>query len=195
MQDKELRPGATAVSSHHAKESPRDLVPRKSKADRVLEHQTERALQLILESTDLRTEDEGERRARVRRLEEESDRKLFEDLLGFDSCSDSSSTSDAGQSSFTLGDLSHKSVFNPETREEFLTLRETLLPILSRNSQNPHYGSFLVELIPQLARDLPAEEVRKIESMLIRIFNEKVKKEREVQRPYKKASTQKRSTS
>lgn len=176
-----------------SKEEERVATTRKSKAERIKDHQAERALHLIRTSKKVNDEeDEGERRVRLRRLEEEADLKLAEDMLSI--CSGSDNSSDVPDVSSTLVDLGSISIFNPESRQDFQRLLKTLVPIISRNFQNPHYVAFLQEFLSQLAQDVPGEEIRKIISVLTRLSNQKAKEEKAIEKSCKRRGTQKGKT-
>ena len=85
-------------------------------------------------------------------------------------------------------------LFNPITKAQFETLRNTLVPILCSSSEKGYYGIFLQEMYKQLARDLPSEQIKKIASGLTALSNEKLKEEKAGDKSNKKSKAQKTKT-
>ena len=75
-------------------------------------------------------------------------------------------------------DLSSLSIFNPNTKDQFTKLRETLTPLIAANSKKGQYSLFLQEFTKQIAKDLPSEQIKKIASGLTTLSNEKMKEEK-----------------
>jgi len=76
-------------------------------------------------------------------------------------------------------DLSAMKLFNPTTRDQFVTLRETLVPLVAgQNTSKAHYGLFVQELVRSLVKDLSSEQIKKIASVVTTASNEKMKEEK-----------------
>lgn len=88
-------------------------------------------------------------------------------------------------------DLGSLPLFEPKTKTQFESLRETLIPVISKNSQKAHYVLFLQELTKQLAKDLPSDQIKKIASGLTALSNEKMKEEKQADKGGKKSKAQK----
>lgn len=87
-------------------------------------------------------------------------------------------------------DLTSLPIFDPKTKTQFELLRDTLIPIVGKNSSKPHYVLFLQEFTKQLSKDLPSNEIKKIASTLTALSNEKMKEEKAATNP-KKSKAQK----
>ncbi|CAJ2501162.1 Uu.00g040150.m01.CDS01 [Anthostomella pinea] len=178
---------------------------KKSKAQRVAEHQAQRAHRLAEggASSDEEEETEAERRERMRRTEKEADLNHARDLFG-----DAGISLSNGRKATTIGsaipidasdpnktvDLASLPLFNPQTKLQFETLRNTMVPIVGNNSKKAHYTLFLQEFSKQLAKDLPSDQIKKIASALTAFGNEKMKEEKAAEKGGKKTKAQKTKT-
>jgi len=97
---------------------------------------------------------------------------------------------DAKDPSATV-DLTSLPLFDPKTKAQFETLRDTLVPVVSGNSRKAHYVLFLQEFTKQLAKDLPSDQIKKIASGLTALSNEKMKEEKAADKTGKKSKAQK----
>lgn len=88
-------------------------------------------------------------------------------------------------------DLASLPLFDPKTKAQFETLRETLIPIVAKNHPKAHYVLFLQEFTKQLAKDLPSDQIKKIASGLTALSNEKMKEEKQADKGGKKSKAQK----
>lgn len=170
---------------------------KKSKSQRIAERKAEHERRLAEEETDESSEDEADKRERLRRTEQEADLKHAEDLFGNIGISNRKATTpanavviDAKNPSATV-DLTKLPLFDPKTKTQFEQLRETLVPIISTNSKKAHYVLFLQEFTKQLAKDLPSEQIKKISSTLTTLGNEKMKEEKAAEKGGKKSKAQK----
>lgn len=91
-------------------------------------------------------------------------------------------------------DLATLPLFNPTTKAQFETLRETLVPILTANAKKAHYVLFLQEFTKALAKDLPSDQIKKISSTLTTLGNEKMKEEKTAEKGGKKTKAAKTKT-
>lgn len=143
-------------------------------------------------------ETEQERRARLRQQELDGSRAQAEELFGDLSLNKKrtgkavtlTDESDPGKSI----DLSALSIFNPTTKDQFLKLRETLVPLLTANSKKGQYSLFLQEFTKQIAKDLPSDQIKKIASGLTTLSNEKMKEEKAAEKGGKKTKAAKTKT-
>lgn len=144
-------------------------------------------------------EDEGIKRERLRKTEQEADLKHAEDLFGNIGINKNRSApkaviTDPNDPSKAL-DISSLPLFNPTTKEQFLRLRETLVPILAANSRKAQYTLFMQEFTKQIVKELPSEQIKKIASGLSTQANEKLKEEKAAEKGGKKTKAAKSKTS
>ena len=168
---------------------------KKSKAQRIAELKAERAAALAAADT-FDDEDEAERRNRLRAAEKESDLKHAEDLFGGAPSRSgrtigSSVVVDSSDPTNAV-DLGAMPLFNPTTKAQFETLRNTLVPLLTQHSKKPHYTLFLQELSKQLTKELASDQVKKIASTLTTVSNERLKEEKLAEKGGKKTKGQKK---
>jgi len=174
----------------------------KSRAQRIEEKRLEnmRRRQMEDEETSDEDEDEDEKRERLRRTEKDSDLKHAEDLFGDAGLSAKRTTAkpitvaDPNDSANAI-DLSTLSIFNPQTKDQFTKLRETLAPLLAENVKKGHYTLFMQEFSKQICKDLPSEQIKKIASGLTTLSNEKMKEEKAAEKGGKKTKAAKTKTS
>ena len=144
-------------------------------------------------------ETEEERRQRLRQEELDGSRAQAEELFG-ELAVGKSKTAKAvtvtDESDPTKSvDLSSLSIFNPNTKDQFTKLRETLTPLLANNSKKGQYSLFLQEFCKGIARDLPSDQIKKIASGLTTLSNEKMKEEKAAEKGGKKTKAAKTKTS
>lgn len=141
-------------------------------------------------------EDEATARARLRQTEQDSDLKHAEDMFGDVGINKNRSAikavviADPSDPSSAL-DLSSLALFNPNTKDQFLKLRETLTPILASNSKKAQYTLFMQEFTKQIVKDLPSDQIKKIASGLTTLSNEKMKEEKAAEKGGKKTKAAK----
>ncbi|KAF1929635.1 translation initiation factor eIF3 subunit [Didymella exigua CBS 183.55] len=171
----------------------------KSKAQRIEEHR-QAALRRRQDEEDYESEEETEeeRRQRLRQAEQDGSRAQAEELFGELSVGKSKTAkaitvSDSGDPTNSI-DLSAMPLFNPNTKDQFLKLRETLIPLLSNNSKKGQYSLFLQELCKGIAKDLPSDQIKKIASGLTTLSNEKMKEEKAAEKGGKKTKAAKTKT-
>lgn len=173
---------------------------KKSKAQRIQEHQEERKRLEESDSDDYSSEDEADRRARLRQNEQDSDLKHAEDLFG-----DIDLNRNRGKSkAIVVGDasdptkaidLSAMPLFKPTTKDQFNTLTNTLIPLLTANSKKAQYALWAPEFAKQLVKDLPSDQIKKVASALTTLSNEKMREERQADKGGKKSKAAKTKTS
>lgn len=83
-------------------------------------------------------------------------------------------------------DLTTLPVFKPNTKNEFVELREILVPLLTANSKKAHYPLFIQEFVRQLSKDMPSEQIRKVASGVTTLANERQKEEKAAEKGGKK---------
>jgi len=143
-------------------------------------------------------EDESEKRARLRKIEQDADMQNAEDLFGAVGVSKDRSAkpvllANPEDPSQTV-ELSSLKIFNPATREQFLELRETLVPLIAANAKKAQYTTFMQEFAKQIVKDLPSEQIKKIASALTTLSNEKMKDEKAAEKGGKKSKAAKTKT-
>jgi len=192
------REKAKVAAEKKAKEDAEAAANKKSKAQRIAERQAANAKKLAEESEEESSEDEAQKRERLRRTEQEADLKHAEDLFGSVGISNSRKATTAANAVVvdpndptSTVDLSIIPLFDPKTKTQFEKLRDTLIPVLTQNSQKAHYVLFLQEFTKQLAKDLPSEQIKKIASGLTALSNEKMKEEKAADKSGKKSKAQK----
>lgn len=144
-------------------------------------------------------EDEATRRARLRKTEKDADLAHAEDLFGSIGIRNRSAPkpvthADPNDPTSTI-DLSALSIFNPQTKDQFVKLRETLVPLLASNAKKAHYVLFLQEFTKQIAKDLPSDQIKKVASGLTTLSNEKMKEEKLAEKGGKKSKAAKTKVS
>lgn len=174
----------------------------KSRAQRIKERQEENMRRRLAgeEESDDSDEDEATRRARLRKSEQDADLAHAEDLFGGAGLSVGTKPRVAGPKAVTLTDesdpnnvidLSSLKIFNPQTKDQFTHLRETLTPLISNNSKKAQYSLFLQEFAKQIAKGLPSEQIKKVASGLTTLANEKMKEEKAAEKGGKKTKAAK----
>ncbi|KAF2857774.1 translation initiation factor eIF3 subunit [Piedraia hortae CBS 480.64] len=180
---------AEAKASHKSKSQRR--------AERIEENMRKKQHVLDMDSSD--DEDEAAKRARLRAAEKESDLRNAEDLFG----GAGSGKADRGIKPITVVDekdpgnaidLSSMKLFNPATPQQFLKLRETLVPLLTANSKKPSYATFMPELAKQLCKEMSSEQIKKVASALTTLSNEKMREEKAAEKGGKKTKAAKTKT-
>ncbi|KAI9724336.1 MAG: hypothetical protein M1812_000404 [Candelaria pacifica] len=173
----------------------------KSKSQRVEERRvaTMRRKQEEADDTSSEEEDEATKRERLRRTEQDSDLKHAEDLFGNIGISKNRSAAkpvvaQKPDDPTNTIDLSSLPVFNPNTRDQFAKLRETLVPILTANSRKAHYTMFMQDFTKEVVKDLPSDQIKKIASGLTTLSNEKMKEEKAADKGGKKSKAAKTKT-
>ena len=166
---------------------------KKSKAQRIQEISQRRKMEEEEETTS--DEDEAEKRERLRKTEQESDLKHAEDLFGDVGIKNRSAAkaiviADASDPTKSI-DLSSLALFNPVGKDQFLKLRETLVPLLASNSKKGPYLLFMQEFTKQIVKDLPSSEIKRIASGLTTLSNEKMKEEKAAEKGGKKTKAAK----
>lgn len=141
-------------------------------------------------------EDEASKRARLRQTEQEADLKHAEDMFGNIGINKNRSATKAvvvadPSDPTSAIDLSSLPLFNPNTKDQFLKLRETLTPVLTANAQKGQYTLFMQEFTKQIVKDLPSEQIKKIASGLTTLSNEKMKEEKAAEKGGKKSKAAK----
>ncbi|KAF2098605.1 translation initiation factor eIF3 subunit [Rhizodiscina lignyota] len=191
------REKAKKAAEEKAKAEAEAAKNKKTKAQRIEERRNERLKQKEEEGDDESSdEDEAEKRARERRQEIEGDLKHAEDLFGNIGISNKRATgkpvtiADPSDATNTI-DLSSLAIFNPNTKDQFAKLNDTLAPLISANSKKGQYVLFLQEFTKRLCKDLPSDQVKKISSGLTTLSNEKMKEEKAAEKGGKKSKAAK----
>ena len=192
------REKAKKAAEAKAKAEAEAAANKKTKAQRIEEKRmaTMRRKAEEEEESSSEEEDEATARARLRQTEQDSDLKHAEDMFGNIGISKSRSATkavviaDPSDLSSTV-DLSSLPLFNPNTKDQFLKLRETLTPILASNSKKAQYTLFMQEFTKQIVKDLPSDQIRKIASGLTTLSNEKMKEEKAAEKGGKKTKAAK----
>lgn len=143
-------------------------------------------------------ETEAEKRARLKQQELDGSRAQAEELFGDLGISKKRTgkavtITDESSPGETI-DLSSLAIFNPNTKDQFTKLRETLVPLIGGNAKKGQYSLFLQEFSKQIAKDLPSEQIKKIASGLTTLSNEKMKEEKAAEKGGKKTKAAKTKT-
>jgi len=193
------REKAKKATEAKAKADADALANKKSKSQRIEEKRLEtmrRKQQEEEDDSSSEDEDEAVKRERLRRTEQDADLKHAEDLFGDIGISKDRSApktvvaADPSDPTSSV-DLSSLPLFNPNTKDQFVKLRETLVPILAANSKKAQYTLFMQEFAKQVVRDLPSEQIKKIASGLTTLANEKMKEEKAAEKGGKKTKAAK----
>lgn len=132
-------------------------------------------------------------------MEKDADLKNAEDLFGDIGISTKRSTSKPvtisdPQDSTKSVDLSSLKIFDPQSRDQFNQLRDTLVPLLAANKSKPQYITFMQEFSKAIVKDLPSEQIKKVSSTLTALSNEKMKEEKAAEKGGKKSKAAKTKT-
>lgn len=192
------REKAKKAAEAKAKTEAEAAANKKSKAQRIEEKRmaTMRRKAEDEEESSSEEEDEATTRARLRQTEQDSDLKHAEDMFGNAGLNKNRSTTKAvviadPSDPSSVVDLSSLALFNPNTKDQFLRLRETLTPILVSNSKKAQYTLFMQEFTKQIVKDLPSDQIKKIASGLTTLSNEKMKEEKAAEKGGKKTKAAK----
>lgn len=170
---------------------------KKSKSQRIEEKRTATMRKKMEEEEESSSEEEDEasKRERLRQTEQDADLKHAEDLFGNIGISKNRGTTKAvvldPSDPLKSIDLASLSLFHPPSKEGFVTLRDTVAPIIAANSKKPHYTMFMQEFAKQLVKDLPSDQIKKIASGLTTLSNEKMKEEKAAEKGGKKTKAAK----
>lgn len=144
-------------------------------------------------------EDTATRLERMRQMEKEADLANAADLFGEigvrkDARPPKPVTLSVAADPTQTVELSSLRIFDPSTRDQFVELRETLVPLLAANAQKAQYSPFIVEFARQIVKDLPSEQIKKVASGLTTMANEKMKEEKAAEKGGKKSKAAKTKT-
>ncbi|KAL1958786.1 hypothetical protein VTO42DRAFT_3905 [Malbranchea cinnamomea] len=193
------REKAAKAAEAKAKAEAEAAAQKKSKAQRIKEHQERRKAQKAAEDDDSSEEDEAARRARLKATEKESDLKHAEDLIGDIDLNQKRS----GPKSAVIADpndptksidLGTIPLFRPATKQQFQDLTSTLIPLLTAQSKKPQYALWVQDFARQLVKDLPSADIKKVASALTTAGNEKLKEEKAAEKGGKKSKGSKKAT-
>lgn len=144
-------------------------------------------------------EEESEKRARLRKTEQDSDLKHAEDLFanvglnGRKTASKAVVVEDKDNPGQAI-DLSQLALFKPGTKSQFDALSAALVPLLTSSSAKPHYSIWAAQFVKQICTDLPSVEIKKAASGLTALSNEKMKEEKTQDKGGKKTKAAKTKT-
>ena len=195
------REKAKKAAETKAKAEAEAAANRKSKSQRIEEKRMENMRRKMEEEdeTSSEEEDEADKRERLRKTEQAADLRHAEDLFDNVGISKNRSSKPVAvadpKDPHNAIDLSSFPLFNPTTKDQFLKLGETLVPILASNSKKAQYTLFLQDFTRQLVKELPSEQIKKIGSSLTTLSNEKMKEEKAAEKGGKKTKAAKNKSS
>ena len=139
-------------------------------------------------------------KAKLRQQQQEADLKHAEDLIGNIGIKPARAETKTvvqtdSKDPTSAVDLSSLPIFTPTTKDQFLKLRETLVPLITANSKKAQYALFLQEFSKQIVKDLPSDQIKKIASGITTLSNEKMKEEKAAEKGGKKTKAAKSKTS
>ncbi|KAJ6259934.1 Eukaryotic translation initiation factor [Drechslerella dactyloides] len=195
----EEREKAKKKAEADAKKAAEAAANKKSKTERIAEHQAknaaerERLAQLLEEADDPRLAKELGRQAEL-----EADLATAGDLLGAVAIGSQNTRRSAGDRSLlqhttesgehiTL-DLADLPLFQPKLKAEFDDIRTKLVPLFANMSKKGHYPIFLTEFFRETAKSLSSEQIKKIGSALTTLSNERMREEKAADTKGKKVS-------
>lgn len=167
---------------------------KKTKAQRIEEHREQRRLEEDMD--DLEVEDETDRRARLRKTEQEADLAHAEDLFGSVDHKPNKGApkaiviSDSSDPTKSV-DLSAMPLFKPVTKDQFTRLSDTLVPLITPHAKKPQYSLWAQDFVRRLVKELPSAEIKKIASAITTASNEKMREERAADKGNKKTKAAK----
>lgn len=141
------------------------------------------------------SEDEADKRERLRATEQEADLKHAEDLLasglGPKSRGAKAVVIENKDKPGETIDLSSIALFKPATKTQFEGLSEVLVPLLRGSSSKPHFSIWAQNFCKQICQDMPSADIKKVASALTALSNEKMKEEKAQEKGGKKTKAQK----
>lgn len=144
------------------------------------------------------TEDEADKRARLREAEKNADFKNAEDLLdsglGQKKRATKAIVIENKDKPGEAIDLSSIALFKPATKTQFEALSEVLVPLLRASSNKPHFSIWAQNFTKQICQDMPSAEIKKAASALTALSNEKMKEEKQADKTGKKTKAQQTKT-
>ena len=174
---------------------------KKSRAQRIEEKREAHMKAKMASDDSSEDEDEADKRARLRKTEQEADLKNAEDLFSGIGISKSRTAvnkaaivQDPANSENTI-DLTKLPIFNPTTKDQFTRLRETVAPLIAANAKKGQYPLFMEEFSKEITRDLTSDQIKKISSKLATLSNEKMKEEKAAEKGPKRSKAAKTKTS
>ncbi|KAK9472568.1 eukaryotic translation initiation factor 3 subunit J [Dipodascopsis tothii] len=129
----------------------------------------------LAELAEEENETEAERRARLQRMQLESDLNNAADLFGGVDLDDDTKQVAAATAEVDLASLP---LFQPKTKAEFEELSKQLADVLTGLAKAPNYMIFLPQFMKALAAPLSSDNTRKCTSVLTAYGNEKLKDEK-----------------
>ncbi|EGD85338.2 uncharacterized protein TERG_01613 [Trichophyton rubrum CBS 118892] len=199
------REKAQKAAAAKAKAEAEALANKKSRSQRIAEHQAAAARRRAEEESEEESDSEEDlaaKREKLRRTEQDADLKHAEDLFGdIDlnrtrnrTAPNKSVISDANDPTKSI-DLASIPLFKPGTKPQFTALTNALVPLLTAQSKKPAYTLWLQDFTKQLVKDLPSQEIKKIASAMTAASNEKLKEEKAADKSGKKTKAAKTKTS
>lgn len=91
-------------------------------------------------------------------------------------------------------DLGALPLFNPTTKAQFDALRQTLGPLLSAHACKGAYSLFAQDLVRELCAALPSDQIKKINSSLTTLANDRLREEKAADKGSKKTKAAKTKT-
>ncbi|CAK7267811.1 Translation initiation factor 3 subunit J component [Sporothrix epigloea] len=181
----------------------------KAKKQSIAEKKAERARQQAeadAEAAMIACETEAERRERLRRNEQDADLQHAADMFGDAGLSAGTGTRKSAAvlkaSAISVSasdptktvDLGSLPLLNPTTKQQFDKLQLTLGPIISAHSQKGPYVMFAQNFIRELCKSLPSDQIKKINSSLTALANDRLREEKASEKGGKKTKAAKTKT-
>jgi translation initiation factor 3 subunit J len=138
--------------------------------------------------------------ARLRRTEKDSDLKHAENLFGDIDLNRNRGSpkavvvGDASDPTKAI-DLSAMPLFKPTTKDQFATLTNVLIPLLTANTKKVQYSLWAPEFAKQLVNELPSDQIKKVASALTTLSNQKMREEKAAEKGSKKSKAAKTKSS
>lgn len=150
-----------------AKKKINDKIKEKELKQKKQQEELRKRLKEAEAARELTPEEEAAERLRQKQLQEESDLELAREAFGVDSSSSKNSA------------VSGIDSLNPSSREDFNTLEKLLTEKITQFDKSIHYSTFLESLFRELCISLEVEDLKKINSSLTVLLNEKQKAEKQ----------------
>ena len=83
-------------------------------------------------------------------------------------------------------DLGSLPLFNPKTKTQLEALGKTIAPLIGQHQKMPHYVTFLQDVLKNVTKELPSDQIKKLASTLTAVSNEKMKAEKASEKTGKK---------
>lgn len=196
--EREKAKKAAAAKAAAEAEAAKNKKPKSQRIEERREENRRRKAQLDDDETSSEDEDEADKRARLRKSEQDADLKNAQDLFANAGLGPKSRSApnkaliieDKAHPGQTI-DLSTIPLFRPATKTQFDALSSTLVPLLTESSAKPHFALWAQNFVKSICAEMRSDDIKKVASGLTALSNEKMKEEKLADKGGKKTKAQK----